>query len=332
MPNNTLVAPAPAAAPSPRQLRTASILGVGHTLAGRAVRSADIAERLGVDEQWMTRRTGIVERRWVAEGETLTGLSLRAGRAALADAGVDAADLDLVLVATMSPDQLCPNAAPIVAHALGAARAGAMDVGSACTGFVSAMALATAQVETGRANRVLVIGAEVLSKWVDLDDRRTAGLFADGAGAAVVGPGDAAIGPAVLHQHGELAGAIFATHAEQKIRMDGHETFKAAVSAFCAASEEACALAGVRQDELDVIVLHQANQRILTAVAERMGWPQDRVVDVIGRLGNTSAASIPTALSIARDEGAIRAGDKVLIAGVGAGFTSGAIVLDWGLA
>ncbi len=332
MPDKTLVAPAPSPARAPRELRTASVLGIGHTLAGATVPSTEIAERLGVDEQWMIRRTGIHERRWVAQGETLTGLSQRAGRAALADAGVEAADLDLVLVATMSPDQLCPNAAPVVAHALGADRAGAMDIGSACTGFVSAMALATAQVETGRADRVLVIGAEVLSKWLDLDDRRTAGLFADGAGAAVVGPGDAAIGPAVLHQHGELAGAIFASHAEQKIRMDGHETFKAAVGAFCAASEEACALAGVRQDELDAIVLHQANQRILTAVSERMGWPESRVVDVIGKLGNTSAASVPMALSMARDEGLIRPGDKVLLAAVGAGFTSGALVLDWGIA
>ena len=324
--------PAIAPAPPARALRTASVLGLGHTLAGRAIPSTEIAERLGVDEHWIVRRTGIHERRWVAQGETLSGLAARAGRAALADAGVEAVDLDLVLVSTMSADQICPNAAPVVAHALGADRAGAMDVGAACTGFVSALALATSQVETGRADRVLVIGAEVLSRLLDLDDRRTSMLFADGAGAVVVGPGEAAIGPVVLHQHGELAGAIFATHAEQKIRMDGHETFKAAVSAFVTAAEEACALAGVRQEDLDAIVLHQANQRILTAVAERLDWPSSRVIDVIGKLGNTSAASVPMALSMARDEGLVRPGDTVLLAAVGAGFTSGAAVMQWGLA
>ena len=324
--------PVTAPAPAARALRTASVLGLGHTLAGRTFPSTEIAERLGVDEHWIVRRTGIHERRWVAQGETLSGLAVRAGRAALADAGVEAADLDLVLVATMSADQICPNAAPVVAHALGADRAGAMDVGAACTGFVSALALATSQVETGRADRVLVIGAEVLSRLLDADDRRTAMLFADGAGAAVVGPGEAAIGPVVLHQHGELAGAIYATFDEQKIRMDGHETFKAAVSAFVTAAEEACALAGVRQEDLDAIVLHQANQRILTAVAERLDWPSARVIDVIGKLGNTSAASVPMALSMARDEGLVRPGDTVLLAAVGAGFTSGAAVMQWGLA
>ncbi len=312
-------------------LRTAAIQGLGHALAGRVVPTAEIAERLGLDESWIVKRTGIRSRRHAAPGETLADLAVRAGQAALEDAGVDPADLDLVLVATMSADQICPNAAPVVAHRLGAARAGAMDVGAACSGWVSALSLATAQVETGRAERVLVIGAEVLSKFLDFDDRRTAGLFADGAAATVIGAGDAAIGPVVLHQDGSLAGAIFAAHADQLIRMDGHETFKAAVASFTDSSLEACALAGVPIDQVDVVVLHQANQRITTAVAERLELPIERFVDVIGETGNTSAASVPLALSLARDEGRLHPGDTVLVAAVGAGFTSGAAVLEWGL-
>jgi 3-oxoacyl-[acyl-carrier-protein] synthase-3 len=323
----------PLLAPSPATpgLRTAALLGLGHTLAGRVVGSTEIAERLGLDESWITRRTGIGSRRYAAEGETLTGLATRAGRAALEDAGCDAADLDLVLVATMSPDRLCPNAAPGVAHRLGAAKAGAMDIGAACTGWVAALSLATAQVEAGRAERVLVIGAEVLSKLLDPDDRRTAPLFADGAGAAVIGPGDAAIGPVVLRQDGSLGGAIFAEHHDQIIRMDGHETFKAAVSSLSDNTVEACRLAGVTLDSIDVFVYHQANRRILTAVAERLGLPEHRLVDVIGETGNTSAASVPLALSMAREAGQLRAGDRVLVAAVGAGFTSGAAVMDWGI-
>ena len=313
-------------------VRSAAILGLGHALAGKVVPTRDIAARLGVEEPWLVRRTGIRERRHAAPGETLAGLAVRAGRAALADAGVDAADVDMVLVATVAPDQILPNAAPVVAHRLGAVRAGGMDVGAACTGFVSALSLATAQVESGRADRVLVIGAETLSRFLDHDDRRTAGLFADGAGAAVVGPGDAAIGPVVLRQYGELAGAIFASHGEQLIRMDGHETFKAAVSSMSSLSLEACAAAGVTLDDIDVVVLHQANQRILTAVAERLELPESRLVDVVAGLGNTSAASVPLALSLARADNRLRQGDRVLVAAAGAGFTAGAAVLEWGLA
>ena len=201
-----------------------------------------IAERAGVTEQWIVHRTGVRERRHVRDGERLSELATAAGRRALEEAGVDAAELDLVLVATVAADELSPNAAPLVAHELGARHAGAMDVSAACTGFLSALALDTAQVEAGRCERALVIGADVLSRFIDRTDRGTAALFADGAGATVVGPANGSggrIGHIVLHADGAGAPSIYATHEEQMFRMQGHDTFKAAVHRLSESSLEA---------------------------------------------------------------------------------------------
>ena len=317
----------------PAPPRTASILGLGHFLPAEVVPNGPIAERIGVDDAWIVKRTGIHARRKAAPHERTSDLATFAARRALQDAGMDPADLDLVMVATMSPDEITPNTAPLVAHALGAHRAGAFDVGAACTGWLSALAVAAGQVETGRADRVLVVGAEVLSRITDPADRKTAAIFADGAGAVVVGPdGPGAVGPITLQADGGLGEAIVATFSDQAIRMDGQSTYQVAVKRLTESTVAAVARAGLELDEVDLFVYHQANARIIRAVGERLDLEPAKVADYIGQLGNTSAASIPLTLSLLREDGRLRPGQRVLIAAIGAGFTWGAGVLEWGIA
>jgi 3-oxoacyl-[acyl-carrier-protein] synthase III len=313
--------------------RTATILGLGHHVPPEVVPNGPIAERIGVDDAWIVKRTGIRSRRRAADDERLADLATFAARKALADAGVEPYDVDLVLVATMSQDELTPNTAPLVAHALGAERAGAIDVGAACTGWISGLQLAAGQIESGRAERVLLIGAEILTRLTDFDDRKTAALFGDGAGAVVLGPeGDGEIGPITLAADGSLAETIFATHEDRKIRMDGHDTFQNAVKRLSEATVAAMARAGLELDDIDLFVYHQANGRILRALGERLDLPPAKVADYIGELGNTSAASIPLALGLLREDGRLRPGHRVLVAAIGAGFTWGAGVMEWGIA
>ncbi len=315
------------------RLRTAGICGLAAALPQQVVSNAEIAPGIGVDETWIERRTGIRNRRRAAPGDRVVDLAAEAGSAALVAAGIAAEQLDLVLVATISPDELTPNTAPQVAHVLGATRAGAIDIGAACTGFVSALALGASMIEVGRAERVLVIGAEILSRFVDQTDKRTAGLFGDGAGAVVLSAGDhGRVGPVVLGADGTAAPFLRADHTEQLIRMDGHETFRLAVSSLVACTREAVTLAGLELSDIDLFVYHQANRRILTAVAEALGAPADRVLDVIAEMGNTSAASIPLALAEASRDGLLEPGSQVLLGAVGAGFTWGATVVEWGSA
>jgi len=327
-------AAAETATPMPwdRHLRAAALASVAMAVPDRVVPNATVAEGAGVTERWIVHRTGVHERRHVSEGERLQDLATAAGRQALDEAGVDAEDVDLVLVATLAADELTPNCAPLVAHDLGASRAGAMDVSAACTGFLSALTLATAQVEGGRADKVLVIGADVLSRFVDRKDRGTAAIFADGAGAALVAPsetGNGRIGDIVLHCDGAGAPAIRAGHDDQTIRMQGHDTFKAAVLRMSEATREATQRAGLDLDDIGLFVYHQANARILAAVGERLGLDSERVINSIERYGNTSAATLPIALVDARERGMLEPGMNVLLAAFGAGFTWGAGVIEW---
>ncbi|HZN87836.1 MAG TPA: beta-ketoacyl-ACP synthase 3 [Thermoleophilaceae bacterium] len=315
-----------------RALRTAAMASVEMVVPEQVISNHVIADSAGVTEQWIVHRTGVRERRYASDGESVVTLGSAAGQAALDAAGIKASDLDLVLVATLSPDEITPNAAPLVATELGAHRAGAMDVGAACTGFLSALALASAQVEGGRAEHVLVIGADLLSRFIDGSDRGTAALFADGAGAAVVSPangGGGWIGDVVLHCDGHGGPAIRATHEEQRIRMQGHDTFKAAVHRMSESTLEVTERAGVPLDEIDLFVYHQANIRILRAVAEKLDIDESRVIDCIDRYGNTSSATLPIALVDARERGMLESGDTVLLAAFGAGFTWGAGVVQW---
>jgi 3-oxoacyl-[acyl-carrier-protein] synthase-3 len=317
--------------PATRQLRSAGVVGLGTALPERVVTNAEIAARLGVDDSWIVRRTGIRERRFADPQTRLVDLAVEAGRAAIEDSGLPAVDIDLVLVATLSHELSTPNAAPLIAHALGARRAGAFDVGCACTGFVAGLASATAWIESGRARTALIIGAELMSRYTDPGDRRTAALFGDGAGAVVITEGaPGTIGPVVLGADGSCGEMITSNPETGMIIMDGHETFKQAVARLAESSREACRAAGVGLEDIDLFVYHQANGRITSALGERLGLDPAKVVDCIASLGNTSAASLPLALGYARDAGQLLPGTRVLLAAVGAGFTWGAVVVDWG--
>jgi 3-oxoacyl-[acyl-carrier-protein] synthase-3 len=317
-------------------LRDAALLSIATVLPETVVRNDEIAKRIGKTDDWIYTRTGIRERRVARADERLSDLAAAAGRDALAQAGVDGAELDLVLVATLTADEITPNAAPLVAHALGATRAGAIDVGAACTSFLSAVALAAGQIETGRADRVLVIGADFISRITDHDSKATAMLFADGAGAVVMGPADAErgrpgrVGPILLRADGSAPEILYATHTQRTLQMDGHETFKHAVNRMAEVTREAVAAAGLTLDEIDLFAYHQANGRILRSVAERLELDPARVVDCIEKTGNMSAASIPYALHTAQRDGRLRPGSRVLLSAFGAGFTWGGGVIEWG--
>jgi 3-oxoacyl-[acyl-carrier-protein] synthase-3 len=315
-----------------RPLTGAAIASVGVSLPATVIANAAISSRLGVSEEWIERRTGIRTRRWARPEERLATHATQAAAMALERAGVDACDIDLVLVATTTSDELLPNAAPLVAHALGASRAGAFDVGAACTGFLSALAVGSAQIESRRASCVLVVGADFMSRITDPDDRSTAAVFADGAGAAVlVATGEPSrIGPVVLGSDGGGAEHIFVERKEALVRMRGHETFREAVARLSESTLAAAEASGVSLDEIELFVYHQANGRILSAVGERLELPATRVVDCIGEYGNTSAATLPLALAFSEQRGLLEPGDRVLLAAFGAGFTWGAVVTEWG--
>jgi 3-oxoacyl-[acyl-carrier-protein] synthase-3 len=295
------------------------------------VDNAEIAARLGIDEEWIAKRTGTSVRPWAAADERMSELAVRAGAGALARAGLDPSDLDLVLVATSTADEITPNAAPLVAGRLGAARAGALDVGAACTGWLGALAMACGQIESGRAENALVIGADLLSRFLDFSDRDTSAVFADGAGAAVVSTTDgepARIGAVVLHADHADADLI-RLERDARIQMRGPDVFRAAVMRLAEVTQEALARAGLDISEIDLFVYHQANSRIIRAVGQRLRLPPERVVDYVGRFANASTATLPIALSVAESEDRLRAGDRVLLAAFGGGLTWGATVVEW---
>ncbi len=311
----------------------AAIASVGASLPRKVVPNAEIAARIGVTDEWIVRRTGIRARHVAEPSERLSTHATSAAAAALRRAGVSPEQVDLVLVATTTPDEVMPNAAPLVAHELGAVRAGAFDIGAACTGFLSALAVGTGQIEAGRAQCVLVIGADLMSRILDPDDRTTAAVFADGAGAVVLTATSetSRIGPIVLGADGAGYDHIIVPRDEGVIRMRGHETFREAVARLSLATVQAARAAGTRLDDIDLFVYHQANGRILTAVGERLGLPADRVVDCISEYGNTSAATLPLALAHVESAGRLKPGHRVLLGAFGAGFTWGATVVEWGL-
>jgi 3-oxoacyl-[acyl-carrier-protein] synthase-3 len=250
-------------------------------------------------------------------------------------AGVAPEEVDLVIAATMTQDELTPNTAPLVAHAIGAHRAGAYDIGAACTAFLSGVSIAAAQIETGRCRWVLVVGADFITRINNWEDKKSAPLFADAAGAAVFGPATAgdygAVGPIVLGADGsQAARAIVIDHADRKIRMDGPEVYRHAVARMAESSLQAVERAGITLDDIDLFVYHQANARITRALGERLGLDPDKVVDCIENLGNSSAATLPLALSVAERDGRLKPGARVLLAAFGGGFTWGGGVIEWG--
>jgi 3-oxoacyl-[acyl-carrier-protein] synthase-3 len=329
----------PAAAPQdhergperPQAQRAAVLAAVAMAVPERLVANEELARLLGVEPEWIAKRTGTHERPWARPGERLSDFAARAGRAALERAGVAPEHIDLVLVATSTADEITPNAGPLVAGLIGADRAGALDVGAACTGWLSALSLACGQIESGRARHAVVVGADFLSRFLDASDRDTAPLFADGAGAAVLTATESAegrVGPVVLRADHAGSHLIRLARGEH-IQMDGRETFRVGVHAMAEVTTEALAAGGCHLDDVDLFVYHQANSRIIRAVGQRLDLPPERVVDYVDRFANASTATLPIALTVAQAEGRIRPHDRVLLAAFGGGLTWGATVVQW---
>jgi 3-oxoacyl-[acyl-carrier-protein] synthase III len=291
-----------------------------------------IASRLGVDEEWIVSRTGTGERHVAAPGQRLERFAADAARAALKQAAIDPADVDVVLVGTTSAEEMSPHAAPLVAADIGAIGAGAIDLSAACTGFLSCLAFGTSLIETSRAKTVVAVGADLLTRYLDKDDRSTAMLFGDGAGAAVLTAveGQTRVGPIVLHSDGAQRDLIRLARDDRTIRMDGPTVYKHAVALMVDVTREALAGAGVDQADVDLFVYHQANARIIHAVGERLGLDAAKVVNVVGDYANTSAASLPIALAAVDQQGRLHPGDRVLLAAFGAGLVWGGTVIEWG--
>ncbi|MGN6188286.1 MAG: beta-ketoacyl-ACP synthase 3 [Conexibacter sp.] len=318
-------------------LRGAAILGVGAGLPRRSVSNDEVAARIGKTDEWIYTRTGIRERRVAEPDESLTAVAAAASRQALERAGVAASELDLVVVGTLTADERMPNAAAALAHELDALGIGTIEVNAACSGFLTALSVGAAQIEAGRAERVLVVGADFISRINDPDSKLTAMLFADGAGAVVLAPtgvggsGTGRIGPVLLRHDASSPEYLYlARTGGATIEMDGHATFKHAVNRMAEVTQEVLTAAGTTLADVDLFVYHQANARIVKAVGERLALDEARVVDCIERIGNMSAASIPYALDVAHAEGRLHDGARVLLAAFGGGFTWGGALVEWG--
>jgi 3-oxoacyl-[acyl-carrier-protein] synthase-3 len=299
--------------------------GWGIGLPDRIVTNDELSLTLDTSDEWISERTGI-RQRYV--GGTARSLGVIAGRNAMADAGVEPEDIDFCLLATTSPDRMAPATAVLIANDLGLT-CPAMDVNAACSGFMYAVRVAQGLLETGN-KRILVIGAEHLSKWVDWTDRNIAVLLADGGGAAILeyDPDVNDVLSFVLGADGSGADLLTCEH-EGTFTMDGREVFRRAVRVVVDSSQRALELAGISADDLALIIPHQANIRIIQAVADRLGIGMDRAVIALDRYGNTSSASIPLAFDVARTEGRIKTGDYALLTGFGAGMTWASSVVKW---
>lgn len=316
----------------PSVLRPAAMLSLSTLLPSGRLTNGELADQLGVTEDWIFSRTGVRERPVAAPDDRLSDFAARAATVALRRAEVDPSEVDLVIVGTLTADELTPNTAPLVADAIGATHAGAVDVGAACTAFLTGLALATAQIEAGRAERVVLIGADFVSRITDYEDKRSAPLFGDGVGAAVLGVADGehgVIGPIILGSDGSHGESIQIAHSDRLLRMDGPEVYRNAVARMSEVTIAAAAAAGLSLDEIDLFVYHQANGRITRALGERLGLDHERVVDCIAGLGNSSAATLPLGLLAAQLDGRLRPGARVLLCAFGAGFTWGAGVIEW---
>lgn len=302
------------------------VRGWGAALPDKTVTNADLEARLDTSDAWITERTGIRERRI---GDRTADLAVEAGARAIERAGLTAADIDLVLLTTTTPDQTVPATSAHVQAALGVPGA-AFDLNAACSGFVYGLVTAYGLLQAG-VERILLVGAETLSRITDWNDRATAVLFGDAAGAVVVEATDADRDQLLAWDLGADGNARHLLYADvaDTMKMDGREVFRRAVRAMVDSTERACARAGLRPSDLDLVVPHQANVRILEAAAERLGTSMERTVVVLDRTGNTSAASIPFALADALDAGRVRDGDRILLVGFGAGMTWASAILRW---
>jgi len=308
------------------------------------VTNDDLSELMDTSDEWIVERTGIRERRVAADDQALSDLALPAARAALEQAGTPGADVDLIIVATVTADMAFPSAAAILADELGAGEAGAYDLSAGCTGFMYAVAQGYGMLAAGLARHALVVGGDVLSRILDWSDRRTAVLFGDGAGAVVldrVSEGgflgfelgaDGSGGPQLyLPAGGSRAPASAETVAERKhfVQMNGREVFKFATRVLVSSAEKVLAECGKTVDDVDVYIPHQANIRIIDHAADKLGIPKEKIVVNVERYGNTSSGSIPLALADAQAEGRLQDGALVLMTGMGAGLTWGSGLIEW---
>ncbi|MEV4072802.1 beta-ketoacyl-ACP synthase III [Nonomuraea fuscirosea] len=305
------------------------VLALGHYQPANVVTNDDLAKTIDTNDEWIQSRVGIKERRIAPDGESVEDMAAIAGGKALAASGLSPDDIDLVIVATCTLETQIPNAAAVVAHRMGINSPGAFDVNAACAGFCYALGTANAAVRAGAARNALVIGAEKLSQWIDWTDRSTAVIFADGAGAAVVGPSDTpGIGPVVWGSSGDKADAISIKDRNDHLYQEGQTVFRWATTALHPVALEACSRAGVDPAELAAFVPHQANLRIIESIARKLGADKAVIARDIVTAGNTSAASIPLALSRMLERGEVRSGDLALVLGFGAGLTYAGQVIE----
>jgi 3-oxoacyl-[acyl-carrier-protein] synthase III len=323
----------------------AGILGTGHSYPEGILTNADLAKIVETSDEWITTRTGIKQRRKAAPGEYTSLFAVRAARQAIERARLDPSDIDLLICATVTPDQILPSTGCIIQAELGAHNAAAMDVVAACSGFLYGVSLADSMIRTGQVRHAVVVGAEILTQYVDYTDRQTCVLFGDGAGAAVLGPveGNRGILASKIKSDGRYEEQLFSpgggtrrkptaetlAAGDHFFKMRGNELFKVAVRSMAEISREVLERAGKKSDEIDLFIPHQANQRITEAVADRLNVGLDKVYSNIAVHGNTSSASIPIALDECVEAGRVKEGDLVLMASFGGGVTWGAVLMRW---
>ena len=319
----------------------AVVTGCGHYLPARVVENAEFEATLDTNDEWIRSRSGIERRHFAAEGENTSSMASAAARKALEDAGREADDVDAIIVATSTPDLTFPSAATMVQAELGMTSGFAFDVQAVCAGFVYALANANALIVSGQARRVLVIGAETFSRIMDWTDRSTCVLFGDGAGALLLeaqesngSPEDRGILATDLNSDGRYRELLYvdggvSTGTTGYLRMQGNQVFRHAVEKLAATANTAMERAGVSAEDVDWIVPHQANIRIIQGTAKKLNLPMERVVVTVQDHGNTSAASIPLALSVGRERGQIKVGDLIVTEAIGGGLAWGSVVLRW---
>ena len=321
------------------------ILGTGHSYPKGILTNADLEQIVDTSDAWITTRTGIKQRRKAAPGEYTSLFAVRAARQAIERARLDPADIDLLICATVSPDQILPSTGCIIQAELGANKAAAMDIVAACSGFLYGVTLADTMIRTGQSRYALVIGAEILTQYVDYSDRQTCVLFGDGAGAAVLGAVDADRGilAARIRSDGRYEEQLYSpgggtrrpptaetlAAGDHFFKMKGNELFKVAVRSMADISREVLEEAGLRPEEVNLFIPHQANQRITDAVAAKLNVEEQRVYSNIAMHGNTSSASIPIALDECVETGRIKQGDLILMASFGGGVTWGGVLMRW---
>lgn len=321
-------------------MRRSRIIGCGAYLPEKVVTNEELAERVDTSHEWIVGRTGIEQRHIAADDELTSDLALAASRAALSDAGVTADDIDLIVLATSTPDNTFPATATKVQAALGMTTGLAFDVQAVCAGFLAALSVADAYIRSDQAQRALIIGAETYSRILDWNDRTTCVLFGDGAGAAVLeayegtgGRDDQGILAVCMHSDGRqydalyVDGGVSSTQTAGHLRMNGKEVFRHAVANLASVAKEVIEAAGLTIDDIDWLVPHQANKRIMDATAKKLGLPSDKLIVTVDKHANTSSASIPLALCAAMADGRIKRGDTIVLEAIGGGMVWGSSVV-----